>query len=332
MGTRRWLVEGSEELAMSDAPHAEAWPDLPYARWKETCATLHLWTQVVGKIRLTQTPWLNHSWHVPLYVTARGLTTSTIPYGDRVFDIAFDFVDHALVLRASDGAIRQVALRPRTVADFHAAVMAALAELGLLVQIDRLPNEVAEAIPFHQDTIHAAYDAEYAQRFWRILVQADRVFSRFRTAFLGKCSPVHFFWGSFDLAVTRFSGRRAPPHPGGVPHLPDVVAREAYSHEVSSAGFWPGGNGIEYPAFYAYAYPPPDGFARAAVRPAAAFFSEALGEFLLPYDAVRLAPDPEGALLGFLQSTYEAAAEAGKWDRAALECSTGQARVPRTVP
>ena len=316
---------------MPSSPQNDVWPDLPYGRWKETCATLHLWTQVVGKIRLAQTPWLNHSWHVPLYVTARGLITAPISGAGRVFDIAFDFVDHELVLRASDGASRRVKLQPRTVADFYATVMAALGELGFAFEIDRVPNEIANAIPFDRDTTHAAYDAEYAQRFWRVLVQVDRVLFQFRTSFLGKCSPVHFFWGSFDLAVTRFSGRRAPLHPGGVPSLSDAVVRDAYSHEVSSAGFWPGGTGVEYAAFYSYAYPEPNGFRRSPVRPAAAFFNEALGEFLLPYDAVRTAADPDGALLEFLHSTYEAAAETGAWDRAALECSPGKARVPRAV-
>jgi hypothetical protein len=310
----------------------QAWPDLPYERWKDTYATLHRWTQIVGKIRFVQSPWLNHSWHVPLYVNARGLTTSSIPYRDRVFDLSFDFVDHALVLRVSDGIERRLPLRPRTVADFYAAVMAMLDEVGLAVRIDRIPNEIADATPFDEDTAHSAYDAEYAQRFWRVLVQIDRVFSQFRTAFLGKCSPVHFFWGSFDFAVTRFSGRRAPPHPGGIPHLADSVVREAYSHEVSSAGFWPGGRGVEYPVFYSYAYPEPPGFRETAVRPSAASFNTALGEFLLPYDAVRTAPDPDGALLEFLQSTYEAAADAAHWDRDALECDQGQAGVPRAVP
>jgi hypothetical protein len=310
---------------------AETWPDLPYERWKDTYATLHLWTQVVGKIRMAQSPWLNHSWHVPLYVTPRGLTTSSIPYGERAFDIAFDFVDHALVLRVSDGRERRLPLRPRTVAEFYAETMAMLDGLGLSVRIDRVPNEIADAIPFDEDTKHSAYDPEYAARFWRILLQADRVFSQFRTSFLGKCSPVHFFWGSFDLAVTRFSGRTAPPHPGGVPHMPDSVVREAYSHEVSSAGFWPGGPAVEYPLFYSYAYPEPPGYRDTAVRPAAASFSSSLGEFLLPYDAVRTVPNPDATLLEFLQSTYEAAANAAHWDRAALECVSGKPGVPRAV-
>ncbi len=309
------------------------WPDLPYPAWRETCATLHLWTQVIGKIRLSQTPWLNHSWHVTLYVTARGLTTSPIPYGERAFQIDFDFLDHALRIETSDGARRQVPLRAWSVAEFHAAVMAALAGLGIRVHIDECPNELPDPIRFSEDRVHAAYDPDYAQRFWRVLLQADRVFKAFRTGFLGKCSPVHFFWGSFDLAVTRFSGRRAPLHPGGVPHLADAVTREAYSHEVSSAGFWPGGGGgpVEFPAFYSYAYPTPEGFRSAPVRPEAAFFSEALGEFILPYDAVRTAAVPDAALLEFLQSTYDAAADAGHWDRAALECALGEPRVPRAI-
>jgi hypothetical protein len=316
---------------MTHSSRDEAWPDLPYAAWKDTCATLHLWTQVVGKVRLACTPWLNHSWHVPLYVTVRGLTTSPIPYRDRAFAIDFDFTRHTLDIATSDGARKQIALEPRAVADFYALVMAALAELGILVRITQLPSEIPQAVPFGRDRTHRAYDPEYARRFWRALVRADQVLKRFRTSFIGKSSPVHFFWGSFDLAVTRFSGRRAPPHPGGVPGLSDAVVREAYSHELSSAGFWPGGGGVDYAAFYSYAYPEPDGFRTAAVEPAAAAFSTALGEFLLPYDAVRVASDPDATLLAFLTSTYEAAANAGKWDRAALECAPGVACVPRAV-
>ena len=267
----------------------ESWPDLPYAAWKETCATFHLWTQIVGKVRLAQTPWLNHSWHVPFYVTARGLTTSPIPYGQCSFEIAFDLIEHVLDVTTSDGARRRTALEPQTVAAFYGAVMSGLTDLGIPVRINELPCEIPGAIPFGRDRAHAAYDADYAQRFWRVLFQADRVLKQFRTGFIGKCSPVHFFWGSFDLAVTRFSGRVAPPHPGGAPGLADAVMREAYSHEVSSAGFWPGGGGVDYAAFYSYAYPAPDGFNALAVQPKAAFFSEALGEFLLPYDAVRTA-------------------------------------------
>jgi hypothetical protein len=310
----------------------EAWPDLPLDAWRDTSTTLQLWTQVVGKIRLAQTPWLNHSWHVTLYVTARGLTTSPIPHGTRVFQIDFDFLEHVLRIDASDGAQRSIPLQPQPVATFYEAVMSALGGIGLPVTIDEMPNEMPEAIRFSDDNTHASYDRDYAERFWRVLVQADRVFKQFRTGFLGKCSPVHFFWGSFDLAVTRFSGRKAPRHPGGVPNLPDDVAREAYSHEVSSAGFWPGGPALSYPAFYSYAYPPPPGYATATVGPKAAFFSPDLQEFILPYDAVRTAEDPDAALLEFLQSTYEAAANNGQWDRTTLECAPGVPGVPRDLP
>lgn len=295
------------------------WPDLPFKEWSDTCATLHMWTQIVGKIRLSQTPWINHSWHVPLYLTARGLTTSPIPYGGRSFQIDFDFIDHCLLIQTNDGLTRKMALEPRTVADFYAELFRTLTELGLDLTINTTPNEVVSAIPFEQDREHASYDPEYANRFWRALSQMDRVFKEFRAGFIGKCSPVHFFWGSFDIAVTRFSGRVAPPHPGGVPNFPDWVAREAYSHEVSSAGFWPGGGGVDYPAFYSYAYPAPDGFRDADVGPSGAFFSDELSEFVLPYQEVRQAPAPDDALLEFLQSTYEAAADLGLWDRSGLD-------------
>jgi hypothetical protein len=307
------------------------WPELPYAAWRDSCETLQLWTQVVGKIRLARTPWLNHSWHVALYVTPRGLTTSPIPDGGRTFQIDFDFIEHTLRISTSDGAVKQVSLHPMSVARFYALVMAALTELGIEVVIDETPNELPQPIRFSQDEQHASYDPGAVRRFLMVLVSADRVFKQFRTSFLGKASPVHFFWGSFDLAVTRFSGRRAPRHPGGVPHLPDAVAAEAYSHEVSSAGFWPGGGAIDYPAFYSYAYPEPPGFRASKVRPDAAFFNTDLGEFILPYDAVRTAASPDQALLEFLQSTYEAAANAAKWDRDALECALGQAGVPRPL-
>jgi hypothetical protein len=297
----------------------EAWPALPLDEWKDTYATLHVWTQVVGKVRFALTPWVNHSWHVTLYVTSRGLTTSPIPYGERTFEIKFDFIDHRLVIELSEGGVGHIELRPRTVADFYGEVMSALRGLGLGVKIHTLPNEIADPIPFEKDVTHKSYDPEYAKRFWRILVQTDRVFKEFRSHFIGKCSPVHFFWGSFDMAVTRFSGRPAPPHPGGVPHLPDVVAREAYSHEVSSCGFWPGGGPVPYPVYYSYAYPAPEGFKDARVRPSAAFYSADLGEFLLPYDEVRKAGNADAVLLDFLQSTYEAAANLAKWDRPALE-------------
>jgi hypothetical protein len=315
---------------MSNAPQIP-WPELPTAAWRESYATLHLWTQIVGKIRLARAPWLNHSWHVTLYVTARGLTTSPIPDGVRTFQIDFDLIDHLVRISTSDGATRQFALAGQSVASFYAAIMAALAELGIHIVIDEMPNELPEPIRFSQDHQHASYDPDAVRRFFQILVNADRVFRQFRTGFLGKASPVHFFWGSFDLAVTRFSGRRAPRHPGGVPHLPDDVACEAYSHEESSAGFWPGSGAIDYPAFYSYSYPEPAGFRTTRVRPDAAFFNEALGEFILPYDAVRTAAQPEQALLEFLQSTYEAAANAAKWDRDALECALGQPGVVRQV-
>jgi len=315
---------------MSNAPRIP-WPELPTAAWRETYETLHLWTQIVGKVRLARTPWLNHSWHVALYVTARGLTTSPIPDGVRTFQIDFDLIDHILRISTSDGARRQLALAGQSVASFYSAVMADLTELGIDITIDEMPNELPEPIRFSQDNRHASYDPAAVRRFFQMLANADRVFKQFRTGFLGKASPVHFFWGSFDLAVTRFSGRRAPRHPGGVPHLSDDVACEAYSHEVSSAGFWPGSGAIDYPAFYSYAYPEPAGFRATKVRPEAAFFSEALGEFILPYDAVRLAAQPDQALLEFLQSTYEAAANAAKWDRAALECAPGQPGVVRQI-
>ena len=307
------------------------WPELPTAAWRETYETLHLWTQIVGKIRLVRSPWLNHSWHVVLYVTARGLTTSPILDGTRSFQIDFDFIDHALRISTSDGARRQLALAGQSVASFYAAVMADLADLGIRLTIDEMPSELPEPIRFSEDNRHASYDPSAVRRFFQILLDADRVFKQFRTGFLGKASPVHFFWDSFDLAATRFSGRRAPRHPGGVPNLPDAVACEAYSHEESSAGFWPGSGAICYPAFYSYAYPEPPGYRATKVRPEAAFFSEGLGEFILPYDAVRTAAEPEQALLEFLQSTYEAAANAAKWDRDALECPLGRPGVVRQI-
>jgi len=315
---------------MSDT-RAAVWPELPTAAWRDTYATLRLWTQIVGKIRLSRSPWLNHSWHVTLYVNARGLTTSPIPDGARHFEIEFDFIDHSLRILASDGPRRQFPLAGQSVASFYTLIVAALAELGIDAVIDEMPNELPDPVRFSHDNAHASYDGDAVRRFFRILSSTDRVFKQFRTAFLGKASPVHFFWGSFDLAVTRFSGRRAPRHPGGVPHLADAVASEAYSHEVSSAGFWPGSGAIDYPAFYSYAYPEPSGFRTTKVKPDAAFFHETMGEFILPYDAVRSAADPEQALLDFLQSTYEAAANAATWDRDALECTPGQPGVVRPV-
>lgn len=297
----------------------EAWPSLALESWKDTYAALHMWLQIVGKVRLARTPPVNHSWHVTLYVTARGLTTSPIPHDDCSFQIDFDFIDHRLTVAASDGRRGVVPLEAQSVATFYARLMEEMRKLDLHVRINTKPNEIAEAIRFEEDETHRSYDREYAQRFWRILVEADRVMKRFRARFIGKVSPVHLFWGAPDLAVTRFSGRRAPEHPGGVPNLPDAVAREAYSHEVSSCGFWPGGGPVSYPAFYSYAYPEPPGFSTAAVGPAAAFYSPDLKEFILPYDTVRQSDSPDDTLLEFLQTTYAAAADLAKWDRAAVE-------------
>jgi hypothetical protein len=306
------------------------WPALDYADWRDTALTLQLWTQIVGKVRLALAPWRNHGWQVPLYVTARGLGSSAIPAGAEIIDIEIDFVDHRLACRSSNGKTRHIPLLPMTVAAFYGAVMEAMAAIGAEVRINLLPNEVADPIAFDKDDLHASYDGAAAHRFWLALTQVDRVFKRFQSGFLGKVSPVHFFWGSFDLAVTRFSGRRAPLHPGGVPGLPDDVTREAYSHEVSSAGFWPGSDAYPQPAFYSYAYPEPPGF-RASPVPAEASFDEALGEFVLPYSAVREADDPDGLLLAFLSATYSAAADCGSWDRAALECPMGVPGIPRTI-
>ena len=298
------------------------WPDLPYALWRDTAETLQLWTQIVGKVRLKLTPWLNHGWQAPLYVTARGLGTSPIPIGSELFEIEFDFVGRRLVARTSRGDSADIPLEPQSVAEFHRRIMQLLRGLGVSLTINETPNEVPNPIRFSQDREHHSYDAAAAYRFWRALVQVDRVFKLFRTGFLGKASPVHFFWGSFELAVTRYSGRRAPRHPGGIPGLPDAVTREAYSHEVSSAGFWPGSAVFPRAAFYSYAYPAPAGFRERTVTPGAGF-EPALGEFILPYDTVRKAADPEALLLDFLATTYAAAAETGGWDRAALECPIG---------
>jgi hypothetical protein len=303
------------------AAHDTAWSDIPLAAWRDTCATLHLWTQIVGKIRLVRSPWLNHSWHTTLYVTARGLTTSPIPHDSRTFEIEFDFTAHRLDIRSSDGRSEQIELRQQSVARFYKLVMDALQRLDLNVRITRKPSELVDPIPFAEDEVHRSYDAEYVHRFWLALVQIDRVFKIFRTRFIGKASPVHYFWGAGDLAVTRFSGRPAPEHPGGIPNLPDWVTREAYSHEVSSCGFWPGGGAIDYPAFYSYAYPEPGGFRDAHPSPEGAFYSPDYGEFILPYDRVARAASPDDTLLEFLQSTYEAAATLGHWDRASLEVS-----------
>jgi hypothetical protein len=306
---------------MTDAPDAQRsnpdWPELRVQDWAATKDTLHMWTQIIGKIRLAQAPMINHWWQTTLYVTPRGLSTSSIPYGHRLFDIEFDFLEHQLRIRSSDGGSQLVALEPKSVAVFYAETTAALRALDLDVAIRPVPTEVEDAIPFAEDTEHASYDASAVQLFRQQLMQAHRVMTTFRSGFIGKVSPVHFFWGGFDLACTRFSGRSAPPHPGGAPNCPDWVMVEAYSRELSSCGFWPGGS--DEGSFYTYAYPEPAGFSETAVTPTAAYYDAGLGLFLLPYQAVRTADDPDRALLGFLQSTYAGAAEAGGWDRTALE-------------
>lgn len=304
---------------MSSFPQTSAWPPLPLSQWRATRDTLHLWTQVVGKVRLALAPPENHWWHSALYVTPRGLTTSAMPYGGGTLEVQLDFVDHRLRLLVSDGRSQSFALRAEPVADFYARVMDALRAFGGEVHIWTQPQELPDPIPLDRDREHAAYEPEHAARFHGALVQADRVLKRFRAGFVGKQSPVHFFWGSFDLAATRFSGRPAPPHPGGVPGMADWVTREAYSHEVSSVGWWPGDDRYPHPAFYAYAYPAPEGYSAAPVQPETAFFHEPMGEFLLPYEAVRAAADPDAAVLAFLRSTYRAAAEQGGWDREQLE-------------
>jgi len=308
----------------------DAWPVLAFDAWRDTAMTLQLWTQVVGKIRLAHTPWLNHSWQVPLYVTARGLTTSPIPNGVEIVELEFDFIAHRLVGRSSNGTVAELGLEPMPVADFYHAALALAHKLGLKADINPFPCELPGAIAFPDDHLHHAYDADAVHRFWRALLQADRLLKHFRTAFLGKASPVHFFWGSFDLAVTRFSGRPAPLHPGGVPGLADAVTREAYSHEVSSAGFWPGSESFPRAMFYSYAYPQPEGFEQAAM-PAGATYEAALGEFILPYDTVRASTDPDALVMDFLQASYAAAASLGRWDRAALECDLGEPGRPRPV-
>jgi uncharacterized protein DUF5996 len=303
---------------------ANSWPALPFAHWQDSCATLQLWTQIVGKIRLALEPMANHWWQVPLYVTARGLTTSPMPYGlsgqtGGALQIDFDFIDHRLLISTSGGRQSMLALEPRSVADFHRALMGQLAALGVAVKIWTMPVEIPGAIPFEDDDIHKSYDREAVERFFCVLLRCDRLLKAFRCGFLGKASPVHFFWGSFDLAVTRFSGRAAPPHPGTAPNLANWVMREAYSHEVSSCGFWPGGPAFPQAVFYAYAYPSPAGFDRAPVKPASARWSSELGEFILPYDSLMQAPAPDEAVRDFLQSTYAAAADLAHWDRASLE-------------
>lgn len=307
-----------------------ALPLLEWQPWRETALHLQLMTQIIGKVRLALTPWVNHGWNVPLYVTSVGLGTSPIPCLSGSFEIELDLLDHALVVRTSEGSRASFALRPGTIADFHSELLAVLEGLGVSVSIVALPNEMPDPVRFPRDRVERPYDADAIRRFHAALCFADSAFKRFRTGFLGKVSPVHFFWGSFDLAVTRFSGRAAPPHPGGVPGLPDAVTREAYSHEVSSAGFWPGNDAFPKPAFYSYAYPVPEDFAKASI-PSPAYFAEPMGEFILDYDAVRSAADPAAMLAGFLEATYAAAADLGKWDRAELECPTGLIGRPREV-
>jgi hypothetical protein len=307
------------------------WPEIPWEPWRETAASLHRWLQIVGKYRLACTPWLNHSWHATFRVSARGLTTGFFHDGPLGIDLEFDLVEHRLVARSSAGAVATLPLGPMPVSRFYAEAGKTVAEIGGRFRIFPVPNEIPDALPFPEDHIDRPYDSEAVSRFFAALVQVDRVLNRFRTGFIGKASPVHLFWGSFDLAATRFSGRAAPAHPGGVPALPDEVTREAYSHEVSSAGFWPGGGGVDYPAFYAYAYPEPRGFDDAAVGPEAAFYHPDLREFVLPYDAVRTAADPDFTLMQFLETTFRAAAAGGGWPDAGLECPPGEPLVPRRV-
>jgi hypothetical protein len=295
------------------------WPELPLARWSETCETLHRWTQIVGKVRMTLTPLVNHWWNVTLYVTSRGLTTSSIPYGTRTFDITFDFHQHRLLIESSDGRTETLGLTPMSVSDFYNEFMSRLQRLDIAVHIWTMPSEIENAVPFDQDRVHSQYDPVYVERFWRALVGSARVMKAFRARFLGKVSPVHFFWGSFDLAVTRFSGRRAPPPTGHTPNLASWVMAEAYSHEVSSCGFWPGNGGFGQAAYFVYAYPEPTDYGKTTLRTHGAYYDGTLGQFILPYDVVRQAPDPDALLLGFLQETYEAAAEQARWDRTALE-------------
>src|SRR5262249_36126056 len=306
-----------------------AWPELPLANWGETCATLHLWTQIVGKIRLKLTPLINHWWNVTFYVTARGLTTSPIPYGTRAFEVTFDFQQHRLLIECSDGRTETFALTPMSVADFYDEFMNRLRQLDIAVHIWTMPVEIENALPFDEDRIHAQYDPVYVRRFWQALVEGDRVMQAFRARFLGKVSPVHFFWGSFDLAVTRFSGRRAPPPKGQTPSLGSWVMAEAYSHEVSSCGFWPGNGGFGKAAFYVYAYPEPADYGKSALCTPGGYYDGTLGQFILPYDVVRQAADPDQLLLGFLQETYAAAAEQAGWDRTALERDV-EVRHPRS--
>lgn len=317
---------------MQPVDASQPWPSLPYPDWRETCSALHLWSQIVGKYRLAHTPWVNHSWHATLYVTPRGLTTKMVPDSSgRHVSLTFDFCDHVLVVQADGGDTADFPLCAMSVADFYAQTRQAVTSVGGTPDIHSRPNELPEPVPFAEDARMRPYDREAVERFHRALVLIERTFEQFRTSFVGKVSPVHLFWGALDLAVTRFSGRHAPPHRGGIPHLPDAVTREAYSHEVSSAGFWPGGGGVDEAMFYSYAYPEPAGFAQRSVEPAAARYDGSLQEFLLPYEVVRTAADPEATLEQFLRSTYEAAAECGGWPRSALECEPGRPRVPRSV-
>jgi hypothetical protein len=309
----------------------DPWPALPYLEWRETCAALHLWSQIVGKYRLAHTPWLNHSWHATLYVTPRGLTTGPVPDNGAWITVSLDFRDHMLVVEADGGARETFPLQSMSVHEFFRRLTVAIRSAGGRPTMHGAPNEVENPVPFETDTTQRPYDGNAVRRFHRALIGVSRVFEQFRTSFIGKVSPVHLFWGSFDLAVTRFSGRTAPMHPGGIPNLPDNVSREAYSHEVSSAGFWPGGLGADDAMFYSYAYPTPAAFSERQVEPAEAYFDRKLGEFLLPYETVRRSGDPEGTLLRFLKSTYGAAADTGEWPRSALECEPGRPRIPRLV-
>jgi hypothetical protein len=311
---------------MPSTPSNALWPELNWQDWHETGDTLHRWTQIVGKVRMALAPMANHWWNVALYVTSRGLTTSPIPYRGGMFEVTFDFIDHVLLIETSSGARQRISLKPMSVAAFYAEFTAHLRGLGIDAHVWTMPCEIADAVRFEDDHSHAAYDAAYAQRFWRVLMQTHGVFSAFRARFLGKVSPVHFFWGSFDLAVTRFSGRAAPPHPGVAPNTANWVMREAYSHEVSSCGFWPGNGGYGRAAFYAYAYPEPPNFGSAPMQTSGAFYDVQLKEFVLPYDAVRQADDPDGALMTFLQDTYVAVADNAAWDRAALERTAGASK------
>nr|MBO2512743.1 hypothetical protein [Gammaproteobacteria bacterium] len=326
------LLKGRRDrrVGVREGTAAVSWPKLDYLSWRDTCSALHLYLQIVGKYRLARTPWINHSWHATFYVTPRGLTTSMIPDGPGGIEIVFDLIDHAVVGDASDGRSEGFDLVPTTVSAFHSRFLDLVRALGGTPKIHGRPSELPDPVPFAEDRASRPYDADAVSRFHQALVRIDRVLKRFRTGFVGKASPVHLFWGALDLAVTRFSGRRAPLHPGGFPSTPDEVTREAYSHEVSSAGFWPGA-GLDYPAFYSYAYPEPAGFKTARVEPAEAFYADALGEFVLRYDAVREASDPDAQLMSFLESTYRAAAELGGWDRAALECPIGTPLRPRPL-